>query len=708
MALPNFLSSFESFKVKTKLIILLVLVAGFSVLFISIVSYMVGYSIINSQIDKELRSTSESIMDSVNKLIYNRFNDLQILITDSVLSDPTADVEEKTTVLRSSLVNLGWYENLYITDTNGEIISATDKTAVGENISSETWYQQTALNFINVSDITRPKFLDKEAIIFSNTLSDRSNKIIGMIIAEFSTQVIADSLKNANRDFEIFLLTTEDEIIAAKTARNLTKYEPSDEFIDYHIQSQGYLSFEGNNWKMVVQIPKTLAYAPLQKFSYMILFSLLIISGVVILVGNFSVKLFTKPIVVLTEGVSKIEKGDLNQKIEIKSHDEFGYLAENFNRMSASILEKTTSILQEKGKYKSILESTDEGIILFDLNNNAIAYNKRFLEISEKTPNEVSGHAAKIFNFLKQESDDPETKTLLPKISDLTEKNDFETNLACEITLNQPTFKILNLYTKPVISERGELLGRIWVFSEVTKEKQAEKNQNDFIKVASHKLRTPLTAINWNVEILKEQSTLSAEQKTNLDQLIINAERLNSLINVLLDAADIHNGKIDLTMSEVNLLETIKKSYEVILKRLPEDKKSELKIIDSEKITDLKVIADKNKLLQVLSFLLDNAFIYGKTNQANEVSVQVGIGESDQLTVRISDKGIGIPNEEKHEIFTKFFRGKNALLTYTEGTGLSLFLAKIIIESAGGKIWFDSKEGEGTNFYFTLKLAENS
>lgn len=694
--------------VKVKLILLMIFVAFTSVLLVSLISYFAGRTIINDQINKEIKITTEGIMDAVNKTVFNRFNDMQILINDSVLRSSETTIKEKTEVLKNSLINLGWYENLYLADPQGTVIASTKSSAIGEKVSDEEWFQNTLENFFHVSDVTKLDVSSKDSLIYSNTLTDENNNFSGIVFGELSLRLFDDQLRNTIDDFEIFLLTENGEVIASKTNSNedITEIEvqnaDNETYIIETIKSEGYLSFDGNGWELLVQIPKATAFAPLDRFTYLMFISLFIIFLEVLVVGNFSARIFTKPINILKKGVESIEKGRLGEKIIIKSKDEFGYLATNFNRMSSSILRKNRSILEEKGKYKSILESTDEGIILLDKDHKVLAYNKRLAElfkISEEDLNKYSD----VFKYFEKNL---EVKTVL-------KSKDFKKNLNLEVVIQKPHFKILNIYSKPVVTNKGSLLGRIWVFNDVTKERESERSQREFIKMASHKLRTPVTAISWGLEIVEDLKNNPEELKEFLSDTHENLGRLHSLVDILLIASEIKNNQISLKSEEALLGD--------LLNKLSQEFK-EVKFPKNKKLASLKIKTDHERISQVLSFLLKNALTFQDDNRQNQVKLEIlnpekfsndqlkelGLNSTknlkNKIIFKVSDKGIGISEEEKPKIFTKFFRGEKAALIDTEGTGLSLFLAKIILDSAKEKIWFQSQEGQGSTFYFTLKL----
>lgn len=704
-------------KFRTKLIVLLLIVAYVSIALVSAAIYSNGRNTLGKQIRAELQQTSQIILNSINQKIYERFNDMQALISNAVLSDRDAGLEEKLEVLKSSLIRFGWYDNIYLTDSVGKIIVATDKSAVGESVAETSWFQEAQQNFMAVSDVLESRFTGKKTLVLANTLPDKDNQVFGMIFAEFSWMVIEDLLKETRPEEDVMLFSQEGRLIASKTdireEDNLMILDldvaNEKDYISHHIHSKGHLGFKGNGWQMLVRLPKSVAYALIDQFTQFLWISVIIASVVIFLLGNFSSRRFVKPIQKLTEGVTKFGEGDLNQRIHIDSKDEIGFFAEHFNKMAASILKKTTDLLEEKGKYASILESSNEGVVLFDTENRLSATNKSFCEIFHHKMKDLNEKSAnEILAFLKSS-----TATFVDEkgqqVADaILGDNDFETVFASEVTITKPEYKMLALYSKPVMTQENDLLGRIWVFQDVTQEREAEKSKNDFITVASHKLRTPLTAINWTIEMFTKGSLgeLSEKQMEVMQQMNGYADRLQSLVKILMNAAEIQSEKVEITKTVFPMQEIFSEVYKHAQNQIQNNKLTIDFTIPSEEILKTELKADKNKIQQVLDMMLENSILYSQGTEKDTIAVGMEVDDAKKLmTVSIADNGIGISEQEKTKIFTKFFRGETALTKYTEGTGLSLYMSKIIMDSSNQKIWFESDEGKGSIFYFTVALA---
>jgi signal transduction histidine kinase len=231
---------------------------------------------------------------------------------------------------------------------------------------------------------------------------------------------------------------------------------------------------------------------------------------------------------------------------------------------------------------------------------------------------------------------------------------------------------------------------------DVKETEETENVKSEFIAVVSHRMRNPMSSIKWYAESLLagDCGQLPKKQECFVKQILLSNRRLINLMDDLLRVARVEEGKVQLKKRVVLLNRLIK---EIILKM--KDEIGRKKIIVHYGNNDCRVLADEDKLKQILFNLLDNAIKYNSVGGRVDIKVKK---HKSYIVFSIADTGVGIPKNQQKRIFTKFFRANNALTIHTEGNGLSLYLAKAYIESHGGKIWVESKLGEGSIFYFTL------
>lgn len=226
------------------------------------------------------------------------------------------------------------------------------------------------------------------------------------------------------------------------------------------------------------------------------------------------------------------------------------------------------------------------------------------------------------------------------------------------------------------------------------------KLKSEFISIASHQLRTPLSAMKWETEILlsKHKKGLDERQIAIIENIRALSFRMTKLVNDLLDVAKIDQGKMIFRKEKtdfVKVLEGVLKEAECLIKA-----KNIRIIFDKEKIIPV-FWSDPEKIKLILDNLIGNSIKYIAYRGKIEIKLKKNDGF---LVCSIKDNGVGIPEQQHKQIFNKFFRSDNVVKYQTEGTGLGLYIVKNVVEQAGGKIWFESREDTGTIFSFSLPM----
>jgi signal transduction histidine kinase len=340
--------------------------------------------------------------------------------------------------------------------------------------------------------------------------------------------------------------------------------------------------------------------------------------------------------------------------------------------------------LLDKEKWIAILNTIDDGLLVFNKDKKLLLINQAAKDFF-KVNNEVLGRSTSELAF------HPSLKILFYLLTEEI-KEVFRKELKVRDDL------ILEVTSLSILGEEGEF-GKLVILHNVTREKTVEKLKTEFVSISAHQLRTPLASLKWALEALERFGRLSSNQQKILEKAKESAERMLKLINELLDIVRIEEGKYLFKISRVKLEEILKrviKEYEDKIKG--KGLKFELKL-PSKKIPRVK--ADQEKISLVIENLLENAIRY--TLPGGSITISLNLREK-ELEFSIQDTGIGIPKKEQKNIFTKFFRASNAIKTETEGSGLGLFVSKNIVEAHGGKIWFESQEGKGSTFYFTIPI----
>ena len=229
------------------------------------------------------------------------------------------------------------------------------------------------------------------------------------------------------------------------------------------------------------------------------------------------------------------------------------------------------------------------------------------------------------------------------------------------------------------------------------KEKTLSQLKDEFVFIISHELKLPITAVKGYIETIFSQysSSLTSEAKELLQLTDINSERLNKLLNDLMDISKIEQGSLQVKLLDVSLEPLISE----VLSNLFIDARKKKMALTQEGDLDTGVKADPDRLKEVLTNLVGNAIKY--TPDGGRVAVKIK-KESGLAQVSVIDNGLGISEEDQKHLFEKFYRVENEQTRVVKGSGLGLFITKQLVEKMGGQIGVSSKVGTGTTFYFTL------
>jgi signal transduction histidine kinase len=243
--------------------------------------------------------------------------------------------------------------------------------------------------------------------------------------------------------------------------------------------------------------------------------------------------------------------------------------------------------------------------------------------------------------------------------------------------------------------------GKLIILHDITREKAVERMKTEFVSIAAHQLRTPLSAIKWIMNMMLEgdMGNISESQREFLLKTYQSNERMIRLVNDLLNITRIEEGRF--------LYELVPKDITALVERTVASLQEMAKqrgvkmIVYKPNLVPPPIYIDEEKVAMAIQNLIDNAINY--TPSGKEVNVFMDYDlTTDTFLFKVQDEGFGIPPEQQKRIFSRFFRAPNALKADTEGSGLGLFIAKNVVEAHHGKIWFESTEDKGSTFYFTL------
>jgi PAS domain S-box-containing protein len=248
----------------------------------------------------------------------------------------------------------------------------------------------------------------------------------------------------------------------------------------------------------------------------------------------------------------------------------------------------------------------------------------------------------------------------------------------------------------PLFDREGRLVNLIANVRDMSHVRAAEELKSTFLSVVSHELKTPVALIKGYASTLAREDA-RWDPKTLHDSLLVieeESDRLNNLINDILDTSRLQVGALKLEMGDVQL---DKLAESVVAKFQTQTNRHELTTKFPKHFP--VVTGDVDRLAQVLNNLVGNAIKYSP--RGGQICIGGHVGEN-EVVLSVSDEGIGISEADQEHIFDRFYRVDSALTRRTQGTGLGLYLTKAIIQAHGGRIWIDSDHGKGTTFRFTL------
>jgi PAS domain S-box-containing protein len=237
---------------------------------------------------------------------------------------------------------------------------------------------------------------------------------------------------------------------------------------------------------------------------------------------------------------------------------------------------------------------------------------------------------------------------------------------------------------------------------DITERKQTEQMKAEFVSFATHQLRTPLSGIRWLLELAGQDEGVSEEVASLVTDARLSAERLITLVNDLLAVSRIEGGRLAAEPQPVDLSGM---TTDVVNELTPLILEKNQQISLPNGVSAPRVYADPKLVREVVLNLLSNAIKYTPNDGSIAVSMKA---EADAVQWAVHDTGIGVPVAAERRLFEKFYRAENATVINTEGSGLGLYLVRLVLERSGGRVWCESEEGRGSTFRFTLPIAQEA
>jgi len=372
-----------------------------------------------------------------------------------------------------------------------------------------------------------------------------------------------------------------------------------------------------------------------------------------------------------------------------------GFFHDNTDRLE---LEKARENLRE-AKEKVILSSIGDGVMACDINNKIIIFNSVASQITGFSVEEALGKDYhEIISLVMEDTGRPSKDFIAHAIK---EGKAMDMANHAELVRKDGTKVPVADSAAPFFDLEHKIIGCVVVFRDVTHERAVDRAKTEFVSLASHQLRTPLTGINWLTEMLlrEDLGKIADKQKESIEVISHSAKQMVELIGSLLNVS-----RLELSTFSINpVLMTLRKSVDEVLDELSHEiSEKEIKITRDYPAKTTMVKADPVLLKVIYQNILSNAVRYAFPKTVLAIKIKK---DDINILLKVTDQGIGISKEDKPKIFTKLYRANNAQLFVTDGTGLGLYIVKLVVDAVGGKIWFDSELNKKTSFYVSLPLS---
>ncbi len=456
-------------------------------------------------------------------------------------------------------------------------------------------------------------------------------------------------------------------------------------------------------------------------------------AAIVVAMGLVLARKINTPIKRLLSLTGEVGRGNLEVRVDEAPGDELGELAHAFNIMVARLKENVDEIKnsrtklalyahemekyglelqREKLEVETILQNMRDGIIMVDVNGNILAINpeaSRIIGVDQASA--VNRSFKEIIRGFQPLLADP--GSFLEAVDFFRPEESGEKPI--DINVNAARRLVLRLKSYPVFTTDRQLLGRILIMTNITREKELEEMKNNFLATISHELRTPLTSIKGSLNLLLDGNLgiITQEQREFIKIASHNSERLTALVNNLLDLARIEAGEFRARRINCDLSLLIKKALND-LKGMSAVRRVRLGFQAEAETAPIQ--ADPEKIIQLISNLVDNAVKFSPDDGLITVALRplilprdtggnpdlAPLPPGDYFAVEVVDQGPGIPFDHLERIFEKFHQADMTSTRRAGGSGLGLTIARTIVREHGGAIWAGNIPGGGSRFTFVL------
>ncbi len=409
-----------------------------------------------------------------------------------------------------------------------------------------------------------------------------------------------------------------------------------------------------------------------------------------LILGTWRARTLSAPVLELARAARLISAGDLTTRVQPRGTDEIGQLGRTFNLMAEELRQKLAAVSEERNKIEAIVSSMNDAVVAVDAAGAILVLNRASHALLGLP---AGARGRRLRDVLGAHPLCRWLEAAIARPADVEE----------ELVLDPPEGRILEVHATRLRGPAGEPAGAVAVVRDVTEVRRTERLRRELTANVSHELRTPLTSIKGFTETLLSGAMASEETCRRFLTIIDNeAARLMKLVDDLMVLSRLESRAVAMEPAPVRLDDLIS---EAVGRMRPQAERRRIDL-RATRVAAETVMADRDRILQVLTNLLDNAIKFTPPGGTVEVAAVL---EADDAAVSVTDTGLGIPEEHLSRIFDRFYRVERSRSRLpspggeeTGGTGLGLAITRHIIEAHGGRIAVTSRMGHGSTFTFTL------